>query len=197
MAAALFLTTYNLAENRQAEEAVRSAAEQLEKRLSDHAKETASEKKVSYEGQETEQEIPDYILNPDMEMPVEQMNGWEYVGVLQIPDLGLELSVMSSWSYPQLRISPCRYSGSAYNGNLIIAAHNYQSHFGRLQELTEGSHIIFTDMDGNQFQYEVVVRETLFPTDVEEMESEEWDLTLFTCTVGGQYRVTVRCSKTD
>ena len=35
--------------------------------------------------------------------------------------------------------------------------------------------------------------ETLSPFAIEEMTGGNWDLTLFTCTVGGQYRVTVRC----
>ena len=37
--------------------------------------------------------------------------------------------------------------------------------------------------------------ERLRPTAVKEMTSGDWDLTLFTCTVGGQSRVTVRCEK--
>ena len=40
--------------------------------------------------------------------------------------------------------------------------------------------------------YKMVERETLNPTDIEGMESGNWDLTLFTCTVGGQSRVTIR-----
>jgi sortase A len=35
--------------------------------------------------------------------------------------------------------------------------------------------------------------EILSPFAVEEMTSGDWDMTLFTCTVGGQSRVTVRC----
>ena len=31
------------------------------------------------------------------------------------------------------------------------------------------------------------------PTSVQEMTDGDWDLTLFTCTVGGKSRVTVRC----
>ena len=55
-------------------------------------------------------------------------------------------------------------------------------------------------MDGNRFAYQVVVRETLEPTAIDEMQSEEdgaWDLTLFTCTIGGQSRVTVRCVQVE
>ena len=77
--------------------------------------------------------------------------------------------------------------------NMVIAAHDYYSHFGRLKSMSQGDEVIFTDMDGNVFRYEVAALETLSSTAVEEMTSGDWDLTLFTCTVGGQSRVTVRC----
>ena len=81
--------------------------------------------------------------------------------------------------------------------HLVIAAHNYRSHFGNLKNFTGGEEIIFTDVDGNKFYYTVVLCEILQPTEVEEMKAEEWDLTLFTCTYGGGQRVTIRCERTD
>ena len=142
-----------------------------------------------------ELEIPDYVLNPKMEMPVLESNGQKYIGVLRIPALDLELPVISEWTYKRFKLAPCRYFGSAYQNNLVIAAHNYDRHFGRLVDLREGDYISFTDADGNRFAYEVVCKETLNPRDVDEMTSGEFDLTLFTCTVGGSYRVTIRCDK--
>ena len=136
--------------------------------------------------------IPDYVLAPNMEMPVENINGIDFIGILRIPALELELPVVSQWSYPNLKTAPCRYSGSAYLNNLIICGHNYTSHFGNLKNLNEGDLATFTDMDGNVFTYKMVERETLLPTSIDAMESGELDLTLFTCTVGGQSRVTIR-----
>ena len=135
-------------------------------------------------------EIPDYMLNPRMDMPVVRNHGQDYIGVL-----GLELPIISEWDYARLKKAPCRYAGSAYLDNLVIAAHNYKTHFGRLKELSQGDRVIFTDADGNRFEYEVVLKETLMPRDVKEMKSGEFDLSLFTCTVGGSYRVTVRCDR--
>ena len=60
-----------------------------------------------------------------------------------------------------------------------------------------GSTVVFTDVEGRCFSYEVQTVETLEATAIEEMVSSEWDLTLFTCTVGGAARVTVRCRQTD
>ena len=51
----------------------------------------------------------------------------------------------------------------------------------------------FTDMDGNVFSYQVADIEILQPGDVEELCSGEWPLTLYTCTIGGRTRITVRC----
>ena len=57
--------------------------------------------------------------------------------------------------------------------------------------------VVFTDIDGNIFRYQVVKKEVLKSTAIEEMEAGEWDLTLFTCTVGGASRMTVRCERME
>ena len=107
--------------------------------------------------------------------------------------IGSTQIVTWNWSYPKLRKAPCRYSGSVYTGNLILAGHNYASHFGNLKKLWEKDTVLFTDMDGHVFCYEVAEQEILKPSDTEAMEEGDWDLTLFTCTPGGRSRVTVRC----
>lgn len=127
------------------------------------------------------------------EMTVVEIDGYGYIGYLGIPALELELPVMSDWSYPQLKISPCRYLGTVSGGDLIIAGHNYNTHFGLLKTLRCGDAVTFTDMDGRCWQYEVSRIETLGKYDVEAMQAGDWDLTLYTCTVGGEQRVTVRC----
>lgn len=188
-AAALFLTAYNLYDGLRAAASAKQVLQELPPEMrSPRPAEGEKEEKG-----EAEQEVPDYVLDPHMEMPTVEAEGRDYIGVLRIPVLELELPVMSSWSYGDLKTAPCRYTGSVYLKNMVIAAHNYSRHFGRLKELKEGDLVSFTDADGNVFTYEVALLETLLPTDVEEMESGGWDLTLFTCTIGGSYRVTVRC----
>lgn len=121
-----------------------------------------------------------------------------YCGYIAIPALNLELPVMSSWSYPNLKKAPCRYSGSALTNDLIIAAHNYTSHFGKIRRLTGGDRILFTDTRGRQFAYAVSFTEVIEGQDVEQMfsgQAEDWDLTLFTCTLGGKSRVTIRADR--
>lgn len=195
IAAALFLVSYNLYDELRAEQSARQAVTQLDAYLpAEAAPEAPSDSAGDQESLVSDERtvIPDYVLSPNMEMPVETINGIDFIGVLRIPALELELPIISEWNYPNLKTAPCRYSGSAYLNNLIICGHNYTSHFGTLKNLWEGDIATFTDIDGNVFIYKMVERETLNPTDIEGMESGNWDLTLFTCTVGGQSRVTIR-----
>ena len=142
-----------------------------------------------------EQEIPDYQLDPQREMAVKIVNGRPYIGVLSVPVLGLELPVIQEWNYPDLRIAPCRYVGSVYTDNLVIAAHNYESHFGKLKQLKTGDLLTFTDMDGEKILYEVQVIDVLQPTAVDTVKNSDFDLVLYTCTYGGESRVVVFCNR--
>ena len=186
IAAALFLTCFNLWDERRATNSAGEALRELEAVRPEEAEAT----------EPGEAEIPAYLLDPGREMPAVEVDGGRYIGVLEVPSLGLELPVMETWSYPNLRVAPCRYSGSAYQDDMIVAAHNYKTHFGQLKELRPGDEVRFTDTEGNVFRYAVAELETLGKYDIEEMTSGDWDLTLFTCTYGGQSRVTVRCLRT-
>ena len=141
-------------------------------------------------------QIPvDLLTEEDKKMTEIEIDGYAYIGYLSIPALDLELPIMSDWSYPQLKIAPCRYNGSVRGEDLVLMAHNYKSHFGRLSQLNIGDSISFTDMDGVTTSYKVVAKDILEPTAVEEITDGAFDLTLFTCTYGGATRVTVYCDK--
>ena len=187
IAAALALAAYNVID---AQRAARSAAQALEA-LSQTTAVSATDPE-----QASADDAPAYLADPEMPMPTVSFDGNDYIGRVDVPSLGLSLPVISEWSYPRLKIAPCRYTGSAYLDNLIIAAHNYSSHFGNLNRLNNGDTVTFTDVDGNQFTYAVSRIEDLPGTAIEEMQAGEWDLTLFTCTLGGRSRVTVRCERT-
>ena len=131
----------------------------------------------------------------DPELPVVEIDGNEYVGEISIPAIGIDLPVMSEWSYPRLKIAPCRQFGSSRTDDLVIAAHNYESHFGKLSSLSEGDSVIFTDMDGIVNNYVVSKIEVLDPHSVEEVEHSGYALALYTCTYGGKTRVTVFCER--
>ena len=134
-----------------------------------------------------------YERVPGIEMPGEKVNGHEYIGTLSIPSLGLKVPVQRNWSYENLSVSPCRYSGSAYAGNLAIIAHTY--HFGKLSSLALDATVTFTDMENNVFRYVVREKNTISPNDANEIAHSGYDLTLVTCTLSGTKRVAVYCER--
>ncbi len=174
----LLLFGYNRWDDFRAEKAAVMAAEQLE-------------------NYRNKQLVIDNRIDPDAEMPEVIIDGVAYIGNLQIPSLGLDLPVISHWSYEDLQNAPCRYTGSAYRGDMVIAAHNYKRHFGDLHLLQKGTQIIFIDMNNNKFFYEIADSEVLQPTQVEEMTESEYDLTLFTCVYDGSARHAIRCNEIE
>lgn len=138
--------------------------------------------------------VPQELLTEDqVKMPDVTVEGNSYIGYLRMPTLGLNLPIQSTWSLAKLQIAPCRYTGSLIGRDLVLMAHNYKSHFGPIRRLKTGDELIFTDVEGTVTRFEVVGRDVLPPTAVEEMTCGEFPLTLFTCTYGGKTRMTVYC----
>lgn len=131
----------------------------------------------------------------DTEMKVVDIDGYGYIGYLAVPELGLNLPVMSEWDYHRLKVAPCRYYGSTKTDNLVICAHNFRSHFGYIGRLQPESTVVFTDMEGTKLTYTVTSVEILQPTDTELVKDTGDDLILYTCTYGGRTRVVVRCAE--
>ena len=142
----------------------------------------------------------------DPEMPVIEVEGNYYIGILEIPSLQLTLPVMDRWDYTRLKISPCVYSGSYKTDDLVICAHNYARHFSPVKRIDIGADVYLITVDCRVYHYQVTNRETLQPGAVENMientnntidgtVTNEWDLTLFTCNTGGQTRCAIRCAR--
>ena len=188
--------TSNLQEEKRAGELSHAALESLVAVIPSELPDNAWQNPEIYEDiAEDEIEYPDYILNPDMEMPEFTVDGVDYIGQLEIPDLELSLPVASETTGQLLQVAPCRYFGTVYRNDLVIGAHNYDAHFGRLKTLSYGDEISVVDLDGNVFAYEVADMEILQPYQTEDLVGSDWPLTLYTCTVGGQTRVVIRCDK--
>lgn len=140
-----------------------------------------------------EQTIPEETLAP--ELPTVRIDERDYVGYLEIEALELKLPVQAQWSYPNLQISPCREAGSSRTDDLIIAAHNYSTHFGRLKTLSSGDAVAFTDMDGIENFYAIAEIITLDPAKSDVVYGSEYPLVLYTCTPGGETRVVAFCRR--
>ena len=83
------------------------------------------------------------------------LEGEEYLGILSLPTLALELPVGAEWEMDFLRQAPCRYAGTLAGDDIIIAAHNYRRHFAALHTLRPGDAVLFTDAAGQTYRYTV------------------------------------------
>lgn len=191
LAAALCTAVYHLWDERRASDSAETVVRQIEEQI------TLPEPVFPEEEEEPIGILSSSPVLQGEEMPVLEFDGNQYIGTLELTSMGITLPVMSEWSYPKLKLSPCRFSGSIYQDDLIIAGHNYSSHFACLKDLDVGDEVIFTDVEGCEFSYMVSAQQLLDPMEIEELEAGDWDLTLFTCTIGGKYRVCVRCGRVD
>ena len=195
---ACFLLTQNQLEEAEAERAAVNLLPQLFAEIEENVQTKSESQSTLPSGEDVyvappegmEEAVPEVTV-PEMEEV--EIDGFAYIGYLSIPALKLDLPIMADWDYYRLRIAPCRYTGTVQGGDLVIMAHNYNSHFGRLSKLSEGDAVTFTDMNGVLTEYEVVALDILNPDAVDEMTAGIFDLTLFTCTYGGRSRVTVYC----
>lgn len=189
---ALLLFLYNGLEDRRAGQQAESLMDEIHSAMTEETDTTTKPTEIEIEitePTETTETLP-------AEMPMVMIDGYEYIGYLSIPALELELPVMAEWDYSRLKIAPCRHFGSSRTDDLVIAAHNYKTHFGSLSKLESGAEVIFTDMDGIENRYVLVLApETLAPDAVDAVQNSGYDLVLYTCTPGGATRVVAFCDR--
>ncbi|MBE7058548.1 MAG: sortase [Ruminococcaceae bacterium] len=194
---ALLLFLYNEYEDRRAGQQTELLMDKIQSAIAEERTPTAKPTDIDEETktEETATSEPQEVI--PTEMPVVVIDGYGYIGYLSVPDLDLELPVMAEWDYSRLKVAPCRQFGSTGTDDLVIAAHNYNSHFGRLSSLKEGAEIVFTDMEGLENRYILKRLDTLNPNAVDSVQNSGYDLVLYTCTPGGATRVTVFCDRID
>lgn len=136
-------------------------------------------------------------LEEGQEYLTKEINGVEIIGTLSIPKMDKILPVTLNWSQELMNKYPNKYMGKSYNEPLIIMAHNYRSQFGGLNRLKEGDQVTFTDVVGRKKVFEVDGKEVIGAREVEEMTETNYPLTLFTCTLDRQSRLTVRFTEVN
>lgn len=190
--AALCLTLRNLEEENQAAREAEDSLRQIVAQLPDPFEEAGSA------GPLVPEMAPEDTAPADTtELPTVTVNGTEYIGTLSLPALGLTLPVLRDWSDQLLKLAPCRYQGSVQTGDMLLVAHNYRLHFGRLKNLSPGDSVTFTDVNGETFVYAVSQVKQFDAPSMEEIKAGEWDLMLFTCTIDGAGRIAAYCDREE
>lgn len=94
--AAAALLAYNKWDAARADKAAQQALGELEQTLTTTVEEKAKSETVVLQPE----------LDPAQPMTETELDGWSYIGYLSIPSIGLDLPVMSEWSYAGLRSRP-------------------------------------------------------------------------------------------
>lgn len=184
---ALLLFLYNEKESEQAGQSAGSALAAMQDAIQNNKTPEGEEDSTEATAEET---IPEPTA-----LTVVEIDGYNYVGYISIPAFELELPIMDTWSEDRLRVAPCLQYGSPLTDDAVIAGHNYKHHFLPLHSIETGETVTFTDMTGYVIEYTVTEVKTLDPRSVYEVINSEHDLILYTCTIGGQSRVTVFCDR--
>ena len=109
--AAIGVVIYNLFDEARAGKKSADVMNQMSQIVVETSENTASEAAgISETGavdEADEEDSPERVI-----MPVVEIDGDPYIGVISIPDLDLVLPVMSGWNYELLKKAPCRLSSA-------------------------------------------------------------------------------------
>ncbi len=188
LCAALLLAAKNRREETSAGEAAAALLVQAEQTIAQHAAPPAAVPTPAPSSAVEETLFPSPSASPSA-----APEGPAFLGVLSVPAVSLTVPVLAEWSYYYLTLAPCRDCGSVETGDLVIAAHNYDTHFGRLSRIAPGDSVYFTDIAGSTTEYAAASVEQRDPSDAEGVRDSGYPLVLYTCSWDCTARVTVFC----
>lgn len=113
------------------------------------------------------------------DMPAAQIDGSDYIGMLEAKDFQIKLPICSNGRQPESKSMPYRYSGSIYDGSLVLGGEDYKGQFEFLTKIDERHLITITDLDGNRYTYKMIFVERMKNCNTDTLDTAEADLTLF------------------
>ena len=130
----------------------------------------------------------------DTAMPVVEIDGVDYVALLEIPAFGMKAPVADAWEGKILTTAVGRFWGSAYDRSLVIGGPDYPGMFDFCDDIETGTRITVTDMTGAQFTYTVSRIDRAGHAKAQWLTDAESDLTLFNCDMDSMEYIAVRCA---
>ena len=138
--------------------------------------------------------IEDYT---SMTMPVLQIEGKDFAGLVEIPAVGIKLPIYNTWDTSIINVYACRFYGTVYDGSLVIGGADQEGQFDCFDQLREETEIQVTDMAGTEFIYHIKRIDRAESADQDRLLNEEFDLTLFVRDRFSLDYLIVRCMKGD
>lgn len=121
---------------------------------------------------------PDDRINTDL--PLLEVDGEDFAGLLEAPGFrDSPLPIGGSWSKHELFRYPHRYTGSIYDGTLIIGGSDDAGQMDFLHRIEINQMITVTDVTGARYHYRVMDIKKKKSASTEALTSEEADLVLF------------------
>lgn len=130
-----------------------------------------------------------------MQMPSMEVDGEELIGILEIPTQNTVLPIGAAWDTKSRTSFPRRFSGTVYDGSLIVGGYDQKGQFDCLKKLDVGDAVRVTDMTGAEFTYTVRRIERKESVQAENLTDETSDLTLFVRNAYSMEYIVVRCAK--
>ncbi len=91
----------------------------------------------------------------DYTMPAMEIDGTDYVLLINAAGYGSAIPVKAEWNEKNIKRNVCRYTGSTWNGTLVIGGGLIENGLGFMKSVDIGDSITVTDMTGCVFSYRV------------------------------------------
>lgn len=127
------------------------------------------------------------------------LSGYEVTGILQIADLNRSWPIIAGGDPVAAAKIPSIYGGNPASGDLVIADSADNQQFSGLKDLPDGSEVVFTDISGHEYRYQLATVETV-PSKKQAAISrhrERWDAAIITPNFSGRSQIVTRLVKAD
>ncbi len=128
-----------------------------------------------------------------MQMPSIEMDGVNIIGILKIPAQDVALPVGAVWDTKTRTSFPRRFSGTVYDGSLIVGGYDQKGQFDCLKKMDVGDIVTVTDMTGAEFTYTVQRIERKKSVQAEVLADGTSILSLFVRDEYAMEYIVVRC----
>lgn len=126
-------------------------------------------------------------------MPSLEIDGENYVAVLEFPAYRFTMPVVATWHSSYIDSVPCRYKGSVYDNTLVIGGSDTEGQFDFAEELEVGDFLYLTDMSGGQYRFAVEAINHANEISEDKFKTE-YDMTIFVKSSGNSEYLLIRCN---
>lgn len=129
----------------------------------------------------------------DKVMPCLELDGVDFVAIIDIPLYGVSLPVCNVWEGADVDKYPHRYTGSLYDNSLVLGGSDNKGQFDFMKLISNGDTVYVTDMTGVRYSFSVCDIEKTDDVSYANLVNEDCDLTFFARNTYGFDYTVVRC----